>query len=60
MFREPRAMREIHKIRREMYREFKGLSIDEIVQRIDEGAKEELIRINKLIEDQDQNEICVG
>ena len=50
MFREPKAMREIHKIRRQMYREFKGLSTHEIIKRINEEAEEELKHINQLIE----------
>ena len=46
-------MREIHKIRRPMYKEFKGLSIEEIVERINEGAEEEMKRINQRIAEQE-------
>lgn len=56
MFREPKAMREIHKIRRQMYKEFKGLPIHEIVKRINEGAEEELERINQLREELNEND----
>lgn len=51
MFREPKAMREIHKIRRQMYKEFKGLSTHEIIKRIDEGAEKEIKRLNHLREE---------
>ena len=42
---EPKAMREIHKIREQMYEEFKGLSIHEIVLRVNERADREWERI---------------
>ena len=56
MFREPKAMREIHKIRRQMSKEFRGLPMEEIIKRINAGGKEELKRINQLRE----RSICEG
>jgi len=45
MNKEPKAVKEIHDIRLQMYEEFKGLSIEEISDRIKEGAKIERKRI---------------
>lgn len=39
MFREPKAMREIHKIQEKIYREEKGLTSQQRLRRIKEAAK---------------------
>lgn len=51
MFREPKAMREIHKIRRQLAKENKGLTIHEIVEKTNRAAEIELERIRKLREE---------
>jgi len=45
MTEEPEAMKEIHKIREQLYEEFKGLSIHEIVKIVSERADKEWKRI---------------
>ena len=45
MIKEPQAVREIHDIRLQMYEEFKGLTLEERMERIEEGAKIERKRI---------------
>ena len=40
MYKEPRAMREIHEIREKLYEEQKGLSNKEIVERINRESEE--------------------
>ena len=47
MIEEPEAMREIHKIREQMYEEFKGLSIHEIVMMVNARTEKEWERIMK-------------
>jgi hypothetical protein len=39
MFREPKAMREIHKIQEQLYKGRKGLSSAEIIERTREAAR---------------------
>jgi len=47
MIEEPEAMREIHRIREQMYEEFRGLSIHEIVMKVNERTDKEWERIMK-------------
>ena len=39
MFREPKAMREIHKVQEELYRERKGLSTEQVIEKTREAAR---------------------
>lgn len=45
MMKEPKAVKEIHDIRSQMYDEFKNLSLEERMVRIKEGAEIERRRI---------------
>ena len=39
MFKEPKAMREIHKIQEKLYEERKGLTVDQEIRLIRENAR---------------------
>ena len=39
MFREPKAMREIHKIQEKIYKEEKGMSSEQRLRRVKEAAR---------------------
>ena len=39
MFKEPKAMREIHKIQEELYKERKGLSSQQLIEKTREAAQ---------------------
>ena len=39
MFREPKAMREIHKIQEKIYKEEKGLTSEQRIRRVKEAAR---------------------
>ena len=39
MFKEPKAMREIHKIQEDLYKEEKGLSRDQLIKKTREEAR---------------------
>lgn len=40
MYKEPKAMKELHEIREKLYEEQKGLSTKEIVEKINKEAEE--------------------
>ena len=45
MMKEPKAVKEIHDIRLQMYEDYKNISLDERMEKIREGARIEWKRI---------------
>ena len=39
MYKEPKAMREIHKVKEELYKERKSLSAQQVIERTKESAR---------------------